>query len=113
MKLAGLDQVENYVKQKNNSSGIVPSTLGITDPVLSNLLEKLSGLELEYEKKKSTTAENNPLLASIGDQIAQIKPGILENIQNQRKGLVASKSNLASTNSSYNNVLQTIPKKER
>ena len=113
MKLAVLDQVENYVKQKNNSSGIAPSTLGITDPVLSNLLDKLSGLELEYEKKKATTAENNPLLSSIGDQIAQIKPGILENIQNQRKGLVASKSNLASTNSSYNNVLQTIPKKER
>jgi capsular exopolysaccharide synthesis family protein len=68
---------------------------------------------LEYEKKKGTTAENNPLLSSVGDQINSIKPGILENIQNQRRGLQASKSNLASTNSSYTNVLQTIPKKER
>ncbi|HEX6430595.1 MAG TPA: polysaccharide biosynthesis tyrosine autokinase [Niastella sp.] len=113
MKLAVLDQVENYVKQKNNSGGIVPSTLGVTDPVLSNLLGKLSDLELEYEKKKGTTAENNPLLSSVGDQINSIKPGILENIENQRRGLQASKTNLASTNSSYTNVLQTIPKKER
>lgn len=113
MKLAVLDQVENYVKQKDNSGGIVPSTLGVTDPVLSNLLEKLSELELEYDKKKSTTGEGNPLLSSVGDQIARVKPGILENIQNQRRGLVASKSNLASTNSSYTSVLQTIPKKER
>jgi tyrosine-protein kinase Etk/Wzc len=113
MKLAVLDQVENYVKQKNNGGGIVPSTLGVTDPVLSNLLGKLSELELEYEKKKGTTAENNPLLSSVGDQINSIKPGILENIQNQRRGLQASKTNLASTNNSYTNVLQTIPKKER
>ena len=113
MKLAVLDQVENYVKQKNNSSGIVPSTLGVTDPVLSNLLDKLNELELEYEKKKATTAENNPLLASVGDQINKVKPGILENIQNQRRGLQASKGNLAATNTSYTSVLQTIPKKER
>jgi tyrosine-protein kinase Etk/Wzc len=113
MKLAVLDQVEHYVKQKDNSSGIVPSTLGVTDPVLSNLLDKLSELELEYEKKKTTTGEGNPLLSSVGDQINRVKPGILENIQNQRRGLIASKSNLASTNSSYTSVLQTIPKKER
>lgn len=113
MKLAVLDQVENYVKQKNGSSGIVPSTLGVKDPVLSDLLSKLYELELEYAKKKTTTAENNPLLSSVSDQIEKIKPGILENIENQRKGLIASKSNLASTNNSYNTVLQTIPKKER
>jgi tyrosine-protein kinase Etk/Wzc len=113
MKLAVLDQVEHYVKQKDGSSGIVPSTLGVTDPVLSNLLEKLSELELEYEKKKTTTGEGNPLLSSVSDQINRVKPGILENIQSQRRGLIASKSNLASTNSSYTSVLQTIPKKER
>lgn len=113
MKLAVLDQVEHYVKQKDNNSSIAPSTLGVTDPVLSNLLDKLYELELEYEKKKSTTGEGNPLLSSVGDQISRVKPGILENIQNQRRGLVASKSNLASTNSSYTSVLQTIPKKER
>lgn len=113
MKLAVLDQVENYVKQKDNGAGIVPSTLGVTDPVLSNLLSKLSDLEMEYEKKKGTTAENNPLISSVGDQINKIKPGILENIQSQRRGLQASKTNLASTNTSYTSVLQTIPKKER
>jgi capsular exopolysaccharide synthesis family protein len=113
MKLAALDQVENYVKQKDNNSSIAPSTLGVTDPVLSSLLDKLYEKELEYEKKKSTIGEGNPLLTSVADQINRIKPGILENIQNQRRSLQASKSNLASTNNSYTSVLQTIPKKER
>jgi len=113
MKLAALDQVENYVKQKDNSSSIAPSTLGVTDPVLSNLLDKMYELDLEYQKKKATTGEGNPLLSSVTDQINRIKPSILENIQNQRRSLQASRSNLASTNNSYSNVLQTIPKKER
>ena len=113
MKMAALDQVEHYVKAKDNSSSIAPSTLGVTDPVLSSLLDKLYEKEMEYEKKKSSTGENNPLLSSVTDQINRIKPGILENIQNQRRNLQASKSNLASTNSSYTSVLQTIPKKER
>jgi capsular exopolysaccharide synthesis family protein len=113
MKLAALDQVEHYVKQKDDNSSIAPSTLGVTDPVLSSLLDKLYEKELEYEKKKSTTGEGNPLLTSVTDQINRIKPGILENIQNQRHNLQASKSNLANTNSSYTSVLNTIPKKER
>ncbi|OQP63402.1 hypothetical protein A3860_23950 [Niastella vici] len=113
MKLAALDQVERYVKQKDNNSSIAPSTLGVSDPVLSNMLDKLYELELEYEKKKGTTGEGNPLMSSVTDQINRIKPGILENIQNQRRGLQASRGNLASTNNSYTSVLQTIPKKER
>jgi capsular exopolysaccharide family len=113
MQLAVLDQVEKYVRQKDNSSGIVPSTLGVNDPVLSNLLDKLYELELEYEKKKATTAENNPLLSSVADQINSIKPGILENVQNQRRSLQASRNNLVATNNSYTNVLQKIPRKER
>jgi len=113
MQAAVLDQVEKYVRQKDNSSGIVPSTLGVKDPVLSNLLDKLYDLELEYEKKKATTAENNPLLASVADQMNRIKPSILENVQNQRRSLQASRGNLVATNNSYTSVLQTIPKKER
>lgn len=113
MKLAVLNKVEEYVMSKNNTSGIVPSTLGVDDPVLSQLLEKLYGSELEYEKLKTTVAENNPMLLSVTEQIHKIKPGILENIQNQRKGLMASRDNLYSTNASYNYMLQSIPQKER
>lgn len=113
MQLAVLDQVENYVLGKGSRGGIVPSTLGITDPVLSNLLDKLYNTELEYEKVKKIAPENNPILISLTDQINKIKPGILENIMSQRKGLIAGKNDLANTNNKYSSLLQTIPEKER
>lgn len=113
MQLAILDQVEKFVLSEDNSGGIVPSTLGVNDNVLSKMLDKLYSFELEYEKLKKTVAENNPILISLTDQIKKIKPNILANIQSQREGLEATKMNLHGTNTTYNSMLNSIPLKER
>lgn len=113
MQLAVLNQVENYVAAKDNKGGIVPSTLGVSDPLLTQLLDKLYDSELQYEKLKKTTGENNPMLVSLSDQISKIKPSIFENIQSQRRSLEAGKKNLYSNNGMYSSLLQSIPQKER
>lgn len=112
-QLAVLNQVENYVRSKDNTGGIVPSTVGVNDPLLTDLLTRLYDYELQYDKLKPTTAENSPILLSINDQINKIKPSILENINNQKKNLEASRSNLYSTNNRYSSQLNALPKMER
>jgi tyrosine-protein kinase Etk/Wzc len=113
MQLAVLDQIENYVQAKDNKGGIVPSSLGISDPLLLGLLNKLYEAELQKEKLKKTTGENSTIMLALTDQIETIKPSILENIQNQRRNLNASKTNLTSTNKEYSSLLNSIPQKER
>jgi capsular exopolysaccharide synthesis family protein len=81
--------------------------------VLSGLLEKLYTSELEYERLRKTTAENNPILLSVRNEIDKIKPSILENIQSQRRNLEAGRKNLNSTSNRYASVLRSIPQKER
>ena len=112
-QLAVLNQVESFVNMKEKNGGIVPSTLGVSDPVLSQLVEKLYTSELEYEKLKSTTAENNPTMISLKDRMEKIRPNIMENIQSQRRGLQASRSNISSTNGLYSSALRSMPAKER
>ena len=113
LQLEVLNQVEKYVQSKNNSTGIVPSTLGINDPVLNKLLDNLYQLETEYERLTKTTGVNNPLVQSVSVQIEKIRPSILENIRNQRLNLQAGLNNLSSTNRTYNSTLQSLPQKER
>ncbi|MFT3703327.1 MAG: polysaccharide biosynthesis tyrosine autokinase [Agriterribacter sp.] len=113
MQLAVLKEVEKYVLNKEKKGAIVPSTLGVTDPVLSGLLEQLYGLEGQYEKMKSTTAAGNPLLISVTDQIADIKPRILESIHNQILSTEAGLRDVSNTNSRYSTYLQGLPTKER
>ncbi|HUQ65643.1 MAG TPA: polysaccharide biosynthesis tyrosine autokinase [Flavitalea sp.] len=112
MQLSVLDQVQMFVSNVNNA-GIVPSALGVGDPSLSQLIDKLYNYELEYEKLKTTVGENNPTLVAIRDQINKIKPSIIQNIASRRNSLIAAKSNLSATNGGYNSILQTVPQKER
>lgn len=113
MQLAVLNQVNKYVTSKNAASGIVPSTLGINDPTLSELVNKLYTSELEYETIRSTTGDNHPMTEAVKQQITKLRPSIVENIESQRRSLEASRSNLASTNNSFFSTLQGMPEKER
>lgn len=114
-QLSVLNEVEKYVKSKESGGdgGVVPSTVGLKDPTMATLVTKLYDEELNYEKLKKTTGENNPVLTSIRDRINKMKPSILESIQTQRSSLEASKTNLQSTNNAYLGQLQSIPQKER
>ena len=113
-QLAVLNQVENFVKKKNTTDGgIVPSTLGVSDPMLTQLIDQLYNSELDYSKLKKSVGENNPNLVAIADKINRIKPNILDNIQSQRQSLNATKQNILATNGTYNSLLQNVPQKER
>jgi len=113
VQLSVLDQIEKYLESKNDQPGLVPSTFGITDPLLSQMLEKLYDSEIQYEKLKKSTAENNPILESIRNEIIKIKPSILENIKNQRRSIEAGRNNLSRTSTRYDSMLNTLPEKER
>jgi len=113
LKLSVLDKVENYIQSKNNGGSIVPSTLGIDDPVLTQLLQKLYNSEMEYERLKKTTAVNNPYLTSLADETDKIRPNILDNVQSQKSNLQASLSNLYSNSGKYSSALKAIPEQER
>lgn len=112
MQADALSQLEKSATTSGNL-GMLPSTLGINDPALTQQMNNLSTLQMQYDKLKMTVAENNPLLVSITEQINQIKPNILNNIQSQRKNLEQSKGNLYATGGTYNNILSSIPQKER
>ena len=113
VQLAILEQVSRYVNSNGGLTGIVPSTLGVSDPTLTNLLKQLSDLELKYEQIKRIVPENNPSVVSILDGIANLKPAIAENISNQSKNLQAARSDLSNTNNKFSTILAAIPQKER
>lgn len=113
MQLAMLEQIQAYVGTNGNLGGIVPSTMGVTDPVLTNLLVNLSELEVKYEQTKKIVPGNNPAIVSIVDAMDKLRPGILENIKSQRKNLIAAKENLSNTNDRFSSLLTNIPEKEK
>ena len=112
MQSAVLNQLEKAASTPGNS-GMLPSTLGVNDPALTQQMNTLSSLQMQYDKLKLTVAENNPVLVSVTEQINRIRPTILSNIQSQRKSLEQNRGNLYATAGTYNSMLSSIPQKER
>ncbi|WP_423997241.1 GumC family protein [Maribacter sp. IgM3_T14_3] len=113
LQLSVLDKVEKYVVSKSNNTGIVPSTLGVNDPILGQLLQKLYDAEIEYGQLSKTTAENNPLLTVVRNKIDNIRPSILENVRSQKSNLNASRESLTTNSGKYNEALNVLPEQER
>ncbi len=112
-QLSVLNQVENSISSSGSAGAIVPSTLGVNDPMLSQMLDRLYQTELEYEKLKKTNGEGSPKMIALRDQIAKIRPDIMANVKNQKKGLLATRSNISTTTGRYNSMLRSMPQKEK
>lgn len=113
-QIAVLDEVEKFIVQKeSNNSVIMPSAVGVNDPTLNQMLDRLTDYQLQFEKLKRTTGENSPILINLKEQIETLKPGILENVRNQKISLNISRNSFASTGSRYSAMLSTIPQKEK
>ncbi|WP_343704426.1 polysaccharide biosynthesis tyrosine autokinase [Chitinophaga sp.] len=113
MQLSVLQSIENYVTGKRKGEHVVPATLGLTDPVLLELVGKLNEAEMEREKLAKTTAENSPVLQALDRQIAKLQPSILENIRSLRSNLTAGKERLETANGRFMGMLRSVPGKER
>lgn len=112
-QLTVINQLEKLVSENANNIGMLSSTIGVNDPTLLHLFNNLNTSELELERLKKTVAINNPILVSISDQIAKTKTNIIDHIQSQRNSLETSKLNIVSTNETYNDMLHSMPLKER
>lgn len=112
MQLAVIDEIEKYIRNSDHNI-IAPSISNISDPNLSQLLDRLYLKEQERDKLKRTTAENNPILTSVDAEISRIKSGVTENITNHRKNIEAGQAYLTGVSSKYNAMLNSIPRKEK
>ncbi|MFC5281959.1 GumC family protein [Pedobacter alpinus] len=111
VKLSIINSIENYV----NSSKLAqaPATVGITDPVLNNLIENLSRLQLQREKLLAVSPETNPDFDPIDRQIASTKAALKENVANIKSSLLDTRSKLQSFNNGLASSIKNIPTLER
>ena len=113
LQLGALGDIERYLRQKTDGQGVVPATLGISDPTLLVLIGKMTELELQREQMARTTSDLNPMLRTIDDQINVTKSNINELVASMRTALTNTKQQLMATNNRYVAMIRVMPTKER
>ena len=111
IQLKVLEGVERYLQ--NGQGTVAPASLMVTDPILTSFIEKLSELELQKEKMARTVQPGNPFLETLNTQISNTKQAVRENINNQKNGLLVTRTSLAGLNKRFEGSISRIPRKER
>ncbi len=110
-QISSINEVEKTITSGSDRGGLM--TAGVGDANLSQLMNDLNSKQLEYQRLKTTVAENNPILVSLREQIDKLKPTILENVQAQKRSLEASMASISSTSNKFSSMLSAVPQKER
>jgi len=111
MQLSVLNSLEQYVNRSNG--GLVPSSLGIQDQTLSNLIQKYNELQLEKQRTLRTAQPDNPVVINLDEQLAGLRSSIRENLSNIKKGLQITRNNYRANTAQYQSKIQSVPAVER
>ncbi|WP_239495000.1 GumC family protein [Pedobacter yulinensis] len=103
----------SYLGDSGNSFTMVPTTLGLKDPTLLNLMEKYNNLQVERERLLRTNRIDNPLVANISEQLAGLKRSLTENLQVIRKGLALERNGFMRKSRQFEAQLSNVPVVER
>jgi tyrosine-protein kinase Etk/Wzc len=108
-----LESIEDYLMKQGNDYEMVPSTLGVQDPTLTQLIAHFNQLQRERERMLRTTQPNNPIVLNLNQQLTSLRASIIENLRNIKNGLVISRNNLTTTDNQFRSRAAQSPTIER
>jgi tyrosine-protein kinase Etk/Wzc len=113
-RLTRLQQLQSYFMENKDSQQILaPSSLGINDPILNNLIQELTTLNSERQRIISQDQLRNPRLNTIETSIDNLKNVIAENIDFSINSAEREISNLDSEIGSLNVEFSSLPQTQR
>jgi tyrosine-protein kinase Etk/Wzc len=112
IQLQLVNEIQSYINSAKGD-GNPPSTAGITDPVLGNLLDNLLKLEGQKDRLLANTPEKNPIFIPINRQIATTKKAIASTIGGIKRSFLTTRGQLQKYNHGFESSIKKLPGQER
>lgn len=113
IELRSLDNLLNYVTSNSDMTEMAPSTMGLPDPLLVELISRFQ--ELQSRRKSLAYGVKNvtPAIKVIDQQIADTRASLIENIKSIQKNVRSTNSALAGQLGEYETKISKVPEIER
>lgn len=109
LKESYLNYLDNYIKRNLNKDQIMtPSSLGIVDPILIELLNQFNAAQI----KLAQTTPQNPFYEKYSEDLARIRVALQEAIKNVRAGFDVEKQELENQSQTTTSQLESLPEIE-
>ena len=109
VKMKVADQLYNYIFDQKNPFRIVPSTLGILEPILVQQISEYNRLLLERETTLKTTPSASPIIINLETGIQKLRLDLLDNLQNISKTYRIAINDLEKASSRSEREVSTMP----
>jgi len=113
IRLHIIGYLQDYMGNQRNQFTVVPTTLGIEDPTLLDLISQYGQLQLKRESLLKTTTANNLSVQVLDGQLEKLRGDILENLKSLRATTELQLDALKQKNSQYNSRISSVPIKEK
>jgi tyrosine-protein kinase Etk/Wzc len=108
-----VESLIRYLDQDQNQFRTVPSSLGIPEPAMVNLINEYNQAQLRREVLLQSTPERNPVVTDLNVAIETLRQDILATLANVKKGYDVSLSDLRSRSGERSQDLSLIPGKQK
>lgn len=113
IQLSVITTIGQYISKPGNEQQLIPSTLSVQDPTLSGLITKFNELQLDRERLLRNVQLSNPIVESMGEQLANLRANILENITTIKNNLTYTRQSLQAKAGQSGSRIQRVPTIER
>lgn len=114
LKANTVDMLNDYLKDKKNQFNKVPSTLGLEDVTLNDLVSSYNKAQLERQTLiDGNTPASNLTVKDLESQIEQLRQSILENLKNIKASYLDIIANLQKKSAADLLQYQSLPFKQK
>lgn len=113
IELRSLDRLLDYVTKNREMDELAPSSMGLPDPLLVELITRLSQLQSKRRALKTGSSEQSPAVRTLDAQIEDARNALAENIRSLRSAAALNLSMLRSQLEGYESGIRKIPQIER
>ena len=114
VQLSIMQMIEDYLNDNKNQFNLVPSTLGIGDATLTNLISIYNVAQLERKALvDGNVPATNPKVQQLEDQLERVRQNVIENLKNIKIAQSTSINRLLQQSAIYRAEIQRIPAKEQ
>lgn len=111
IKITIVNWLLDYIGKAENAYKLVPTDLGVSEPVLLALIEEYNRGLLDRESNLKTTTSNNPLIARIDANLDKIRQNMLQALRNVEASYEITKNAILQRGGSLKDDLRSLPGK--
>lgn len=108
-----LDYLRDFVNQNSNNYQIIPSNVGLSDPISASLINQFNTTVQERNRLLASASENSPQVLQLTSTLDHLQSSIREALTQARRTADIQRQNIQQQYQTYQTRVENTPEQER